>query len=275
MVDADKRDFAELMGAVMALYGRDATKPLLGLYFGALAAHSLEHVRQALDRWVKDPQHGQFMPKPAEIIRTIEYIHGSMSPRWLSANEAWAQAIPAADEAATVVWTPETAKAWQVARPLFEAGDKIGARMAFIPAYERLVEQARIEGKQPHFEVSAGWDAKMRIAAVEQARTVGLLPPARPEPVLELAAPEGETFTPEQQEENKARMAANLRELAESLKAAGERREQEGIERRARERQEFEDRKAAVVAEAMAHFSKEQTNDAEGDAGADEGPAPA
>lgn len=261
MVEADKREFAEIMGAVTALYGRDATQPLLRLYFGALATHSLEHVRQALDRWVKDPEHGQFMPKPAEIIRTIEYTHGSTRPRWLSANEAWAQAIPAADESATVVWTPETAKAWEVARPLFEAGDKVGARMAFLPAYERLVEQARIEGREPHFEISAGWDPKMRLAAVEKARTVGLLPPARPEPVLAIEGPAGEEFTPEQLEENRAKMAANMRQLGEHLRQQSEKNEKERAEARERERLAFEERKAAMVAEAEAHFAKEDKPD--------------
>ncbi|AEY69643.1 hypothetical protein PEp14_00054 [Erwinia phage PEp14] len=261
MVEGDKREFAEIMGAVMALYGRDATQPLLRLYFAALGAHSLEHVRQALDRWVKDPEHGQFMPKPAEIIRTIEYTHGSSRARWLSANEAWAQAIPAADESATVVWTPETAKAWEVARPLFEAGDKVGARMAFLPAYERLVEQARIEGKEPHFEVSAGWDPKMRLAAVEKARTIGLLPPARPEPVLAIEGPAGEEFTPEQLEANRERMAANLRQLAENLAERAEQNEKDRIEAAARARQQFEDRKAAMVAEAEAHFAKDEKPD--------------
>ena len=53
-----------------------------------------------------------------------------------AANEAWAAALEALDEAKTVVWTDEMAQAWGVARPIAAAGDLVGARMAFIGAYE-------------------------------------------------------------------------------------------------------------------------------------------
>ena len=172
----DKKEFGEILSAVMMLYSKDATAILLRLYWNSLIEYPLDQVRRAFDHWVKDPKQGTFMPKPADIIRTIQEVNGTPESQWLSANEAWAVALPAIDEAATVVWTPEIAKAFEVARPILEVGDKIGARMAFIPAYDRLIDQAKRESRTPSYEVSAGWDANMREVAMRQAVTAGLLP---------------------------------------------------------------------------------------------------
>jgi hypothetical protein len=62
-------------------------------------------------------------------------------------DEAWAIAIATSDEFETVVLTDEIQLALAAAKPVLDAGDKIGARMAFISAYERLVSQAREEAK--------------------------------------------------------------------------------------------------------------------------------
>lgn len=53
--------------------------------------------------------------------------------------------------------------------PILEAGDKIGARMAFMSAYERLVSFARAEDQPAKWEVSLGYDAGRRVTAIESA----------------------------------------------------------------------------------------------------------
>ena len=137
---------------------------------------------------------------------------------WLAANEAWSRALPAADESRTVVWSREARQAWFVALPMIEAGDKVGARMAFIAAYEREVANAKNAGAKPQYEVSPGEDKIMHEAAIRQAQTEGLLPP--PAPVLALPPP-----TKQQQaamEDNRAKIAAALQELAAKMHAANE-----------------------------------------------------
>ena len=246
----DKREFADIMDAVMLLYGKDATPSLLRLYWNALISYPIEQVRWAFDHWVKDPKQGTFMPKPADIIRTIQEATGTIEGQWLSANEAWAAALPAMDEAATVVWTPEAAKAFEIARPLLEEGDKIGARMAFIPAYERLVDQAKRENRAPTYEVSAGWDQNMRQIAVQTAVTAGLLPPPKEDPLM--LAPPNETpkqrrAREAQEEANREEMRKRLADLAKQLRSGGnmelERREEE----RKRITAEYEARKAEMI----------------------------
>lgn len=256
MIDPnDKREFAGIMEAVMLLYGKDSTPALLRLYWNALTDFPIEQVRWAFDHWVKDAKQGTFMPKPADIIRTIQEVTGTPESQWLTANEAWATALPAMDEAATVVWTPEIAKAFEIARPLLEEGDKIGARMAFIPAYDRLVDQAKKENRAPVYEVSAGWDSNMREIAVQTAVTAGLLPPPKEDPLM-LAPPDE---TPEQrkareaqEEANREEMRKRLADLAKQLRSGGntelERREEE----RKRIAAEHEARKAEMIKQLQA-----------------------
>jgi len=53
--------------------------------------------------------------------------------------------------------------------------DKVGARMAFKSAYDRLMGIARIQGRKPIWQVSAGWDAERRADAVRLAMEGGRL----------------------------------------------------------------------------------------------------
>ena len=97
----------------------------------------------------------------------------SQAGGWLSSDEAWAVAIEAQDERATVVWTLEAAKSFQEAKPLLDMGDKIGARMAFKGAYERCVSQAMSEGRRPEVLPCYGHDANARESAITKAIAQG------------------------------------------------------------------------------------------------------
>lgn len=91
-------------------------------------------------------------------------------------NEAWAMAVPAADERNTVVWTGEMADAWATALPLVRQGDMVAARMAFIEVYGRLLKAARVDRRQANYRPSLGFDAAGRDAALRAAAAKGLLP---------------------------------------------------------------------------------------------------
>lgn len=171
---AVKREFAELMKATLSVYGKDSSKPVIRLYWNAIGSFDISVIRQALSQWITDPDQGRFAPKPADIIRNIQNIMGR--PSWLSANEAWAIALPAQDEVNTVVWTAEIAQAWSIAEPIFADGDRVGARMAFIAAYDRLVSAAQAAGSLPVWAVSEGWNKRTVKGAVEHAVSAGLLP---------------------------------------------------------------------------------------------------
>ena len=206
-----------------------------------LSVYALGDVLQALTR-VRRECSGKL---------TLKMILDILAPLggWLSANEAWAVALPAIDEAATVMWTPEIAKAFEVARPILEGGDKIGARMAFIPAYDRLIDHAKRESRTPSYEVSAGWDANMREVAMRQAVTTGLLPMPN-EDTKALPAPD----KPKMYDEHVTyyhRREAGLRfkQLAEQIRSNGDKQFHYRAEHTRRITAEHEKRKAEIIKE--------------------------
>lgn len=91
-------------------------------------------------------------------------------------DEAWAIAMTANDEFETVVLTDEIQLALAAAKPVLDAGDKVGARMAFISAYERFVGQSREDAKPVNWHVSVGFDANRRIQAVTKAVQMQRIP---------------------------------------------------------------------------------------------------
>lgn len=179
---------------------------------------------------------------------TLKAIIDLLAPAggWLSANEAWAQALPAANDRNTVVWSVESRKAWFMALPLLESGDKVGARMAFIAAYDREVAQAKSAGMMPQQEVSYGDDAELRRIAVTQAQERGLLPPPKREEVLALP-----NLSPEKAEANRLKIAQGLRELAQSLAVSKQQDEADRRERHSKRMKEvnrrFEEERAVVI----------------------------
>lgn len=91
-------------------------------------------------------------------------------------DEAWAIAMTANDEFETVVLTDEIQLALAAAKPVLDAGDKVGARMAFINAYERFVGQAREDAKPVNWHVSVGFDANRRVQAITKAVQMQRIP---------------------------------------------------------------------------------------------------
>lgn len=88
-------------------------------------------------------------------------------------EEAWAM-MPM-DEAQSVVWTQEMAEAFGLARPLLDAGDRIGARMTFKEAYTKALVLARDAKRPAEFIPSLGTDQYGRESAVQQAVDKGRL----------------------------------------------------------------------------------------------------
>lgn len=189
---------------------------------------------------------------------TLKAIIDMLSPGrdWLSANEAWSLALPAADERNTVVWTREARDAFNIALPLLEEGDKIGARMAFIAAYERSVSIAKAAGGAPNVEVSEGWDKQLRAVAVDQAVNRGLLPPPKREKPLELP-----NLSPEKVQDNRNRMAELMRTWRESMRRSEAEAEAERARLREEEKRKFEERRDQMVAEALAMDKERKRED--------------
>lgn len=182
-------DFAQVYDDVMGFYGKGAVASQKVMFFRAMSGHSLAEVRAAFDAHVKDTERGRFAPLPADLLAQIE--RNRQADGRPTADEAWPIALASADESRTVVWSSETAEAWGIARPVYLAGDEVGARMAFKAAYARLVSEARAAREQVRWSPSIGHDARLRDESLRQAVEAGRLPVAylpapNPQPVAGL-----------------------------------------------------------------------------------------
>ncbi|MEY1661567.1 hypothetical protein [Isoalcanivorax beigongshangi] len=79
----DYPEFVALWTQVFELYGKRPSDGALDLTFSALSRFELSDIRRGLTAHVNDTQHGDFVPKPADIVRNIEGDAGrcSSSPR--------------------------------------------------------------------------------------------------------------------------------------------------------------------------------------------------
>ena len=107
----------------------------------------------------------------AAILQRVQAADGRPEP-----NEAWSLALAASDEFDSVVLTDEIQLALGAARAVLDAGDKVGARMSFLSAYQRQVDTARREGRPVNWRLSPGFDQQRRLIAVEEAGRLGRLP---------------------------------------------------------------------------------------------------
>jgi len=171
MIREDKAEFAELIGGLLETYHQpEPSARVMKNWWTTLEDIPFEVVERAVAQFMRV---GKYHPKPSDIRGMIE---DALKARWFSADEAWAHAQRALNESDTVVWTQEASRAFHVAQPLLEMGDKVGARRAFEAAYERAVAAAAEERRQPQFMVSEGWDKARRIEVISRAKAEGFLP---------------------------------------------------------------------------------------------------
>jgi hypothetical protein len=180
--------FGSALRDTMELYDKSVSEDALRVWWAALADYSLEQVRGGLTRHLRDPERGRFPPKPAVVIGAI---NSAYAERWPSAEACWPIAMGAADEADTVVWPAQEAReAWHAAgEPVYAQGDKVGARVAFREAYNRLIQQAIAQGRTPTAAVSLGHDQQRRVDALSRAVDQGLLTQDQATPYLPPPAP--------------------------------------------------------------------------------------
>lgn len=126
--------------------------------------YPLEYIKRALQIHRKN---NRFSPTVYDVI---EIINEHCGYKHISAEEAWAIALISFDEKSTVVWTEQIAQARAIAAPVFYEGDKVAARMTFKEAYSRIV---KVVQTPPVWSVCQGFDKEHRAIAVEQAVKLG------------------------------------------------------------------------------------------------------
>lgn len=169
MKDSEKAEFSQVVRAMFDNYGRQAPLPeTLRLWWGLLAQFDIVAVRNACQKHIETEP--KFPPTAGQLLAILRPAETNGRP---GPEEAWAIAVKACDESETVVMNDEIAYAWGVAKPIFDLGDEVGARMAFKEVYERQVSAAKEPVK---WWPSIGTDQHKRDAALSEAKRAGLLP---------------------------------------------------------------------------------------------------
>lgn len=115
----------------------------------------------------------------SSILERLNSIDGRPT-----ANEAWAIALSGFDESQTIVTNEEINEGMRSARPILDAGDEVGARMAFRDSYERIVAINRTNGVLPRWYPSLGSDKRLREMVVSEAVDRGMIDGAHYLPIL-------------------------------------------------------------------------------------------
>jgi hypothetical protein len=161
------RQSVEVLKAIAVtaeLLGTELSEAALLAFERRLSAYREAQALAALDRCQLE-LHGRLTV--ADVIDRIASVGGHPS-----ANEAWGLALASHDESETVVWTEQIAEAAGIAQPVLDAGDEIGARMAFKDAYDRILRERQ---EAPRWFASLGSDPGRRTAAINKAVRAGLL----------------------------------------------------------------------------------------------------
>lgn len=184
MTENDIDPFFEMLDEAYDLLGKTAQAKIISagakaMFFRAVQHHSLKDVCDALDHHVRT---GTFTPVPKDIN---DFIESRRPVLWVSADEAWAQ-VPKLESDAGLL-NQVTAAALAKAQPLIDAGEMIGARRAFIDAYDRLVQVAKSD-PDPSKRVPVTWVSGgnhpmrdqdphgERMMLLERGHAAGLLP---------------------------------------------------------------------------------------------------
>lgn len=89
MQPSERAEFARLVTDVHAYYRQDCSRFVLDLWWNACQAFDLEQIQRAMTAHATDPEHGQFLPKVADMVRQLA---GTVTDR---AALAWGKALEA------------------------------------------------------------------------------------------------------------------------------------------------------------------------------------
>jgi hypothetical protein len=74
----DMPAFAQVMIGLGELYGKAVSETLIELYWAGLKRFDIAAIRRAVHTHIHNPDAGQFMPKPADIVG---YLEGSANTK--------------------------------------------------------------------------------------------------------------------------------------------------------------------------------------------------
>jgi hypothetical protein len=165
MKESDKVEFIKSLVAMAAVFRHEIKPEIYDIYWSIFSEYELVEFKQACSKCTLD---NKFFPVPADII---QHIPSAQKNIHVGAEEAWAIAEEAMDEHSTVFVTNEILEAKVICQDLYDSGDKVGARMAFKDAYNRIIKTAQ----PPKWKMSEGYDKARKQDAIRNALALGRL----------------------------------------------------------------------------------------------------
>lgn len=163
---------AEAVKATYDVIGQSTTDLQLAVTVDELSGYPAAHVLAALSRCRKELRKLTL----ADILDRLPNGHPGPEEAWGTISRAMGH------EALSLVWSDEMREAYGIANSL--ADDPVAARMAFKESYQKLVSQARSEGRQPSWSVSQGTDRADRERAILEGVKQGRIAPAYAQKLL-------------------------------------------------------------------------------------------
>jgi hypothetical protein len=75
VIDKDRVNFAALMTGVHDIYGKAASAFALSVWWEVVLPYDFDAVKDTLNRHCINPDAGQFLPRPADVVKVLS---GSM-----------------------------------------------------------------------------------------------------------------------------------------------------------------------------------------------------
>lgn len=166
MLPTDKPDFTAIIAKTWRFYDRAPNAETVANWFDLLEDIPLEAIASAFKRHITNPDVGQYLPKPADIIRNLSDPKNDHP----GAEEAWGLLTRLVlDEGETGCLTEEIRVGWRACSPMLTLGDEVGARMCFLETYRKAVILAKEAGRYPNWSPTIGHDPKRRKMALQSA----------------------------------------------------------------------------------------------------------
>lgn len=247
MIKQDYQQFAAMWQGVHSSMagGKDFNDNSMLFIFGVLEEYSLDNIGNAVKIHARQ---SKFAPMPADIVEIIADRTGA---KHIGSEEAWSIALKAMDERLPAIFTNEILEAKAICQPVYDSGDKVGARMAFREAYTRLIANS----EPVKWFVSQGDDKTLTNDAVQQAIKQGRLPQAMENKYL-IEAPTTSSLKLIEQAGIRTGKVSAMAKLG-IIKSILRGDDDNGIVTREQERQAFESKRSAIVGAAETKLQSE------------------
>ncbi|MCK5897422.1 MAG: hypothetical protein KAG20_11480 [Cocleimonas sp.] len=209
----NQKDIINMVTVLSEQYGKQVTAPLMKMFTSVLSKYSTEDIKNAIDSHTMDTESGMFFPMPANLIKFIQINDGRPT-----SDEAFLNTPTSEYE--SVSWTAETREAYFSVCNDLGHSDRVALRMAFKPAYERIIQANRLNSVPVIWENNLGLDklgreetqalTRDRNYQINKKDNPQLMPPKKKE-ILPYLEPEKNTW------QNKEKGISCLKEIMEKL----------------------------------------------------------